>query len=101
MVKRLAVVAQLAVGTFVLGAQSALAGPPAGSDATCPPMYQAMTLEMQIAQAQRLGIPESSARALFESVNKNEDDWICQTKLPGDETSYNFTDNQAVGRDRT
>jgi hypothetical protein len=60
-----------------------------------------MTLEALLAQAERLGVPEAQARNLFNRVNKNQDAWICQTKLPGDALSYNFIDNQAVGRDRS
>jgi hypothetical protein len=88
----------LAGGALVLASVSVAAEPPAGSAATCPPRYQAMTLPALLAQAERVGVPEANARALFSRVNKNEDDWICQTKLPGDEASFNFTDNQAVGR---
>jgi hypothetical protein len=60
-----------------------------------------MTLEALLAQAERNGISEDQARNLFDSVNKNQDAWICQTKLPGDDTDINFIDNQAVGRDRS
>ncbi len=82
-------------------AAAASAQPPAGSAATCPPRYQAMTLEALLAQAERLGVPEADARNLFARVNKNDDAWICQTKLPGGATSFNFIDNQAVGLDRS
>ena len=99
--KRFAVAAMLVLGPFVLVAGTALAEPPAGSAATCPPRYQAMTLEALLAQAERLGVPEDRARDLFDRVNKNQDAWICQTKLPGDATDINFIDNQAVGRDRS
>jgi hypothetical protein len=99
--KRLAVAAMLVLVPLVLGVGTALADPPAGSAGTCPPRYQAMTLEAQLAQAERLGVPEAAARNLFEKVNKNEDAWVCQRKLPGDELSYNFIDNQAVGLDRS
>ena len=99
--KRLAVIAMLVLGLLVLVVGTASAKPPAGSAATCPPSYQAMTLEAQLAQAERLGVPEALARNMFARVNKNEDAWICQTKLPGDALSYNFIDNQAVGRDRS
>jgi hypothetical protein len=59
-----------------------------------------MTLEALLAQAERLGVPEDRARGLFDRVNKNQDAWICQKKLPGEATNFNFVDNQAVGRDR-
>ena len=89
------------VVTFLVGsALPAWAGPPAGSATTCPPRYEAMTLADILAQAQRLGVPEERARALFARVNKNQDDWICQEKLPGEEDDFNFADNQAVGLDR-
>jgi hypothetical protein len=93
----LATVALVVAGS----AAAASAQPPAGSAETCPPRYQAMTLEALLSQAERLGVPEAQARNLFARVNKNEDAWICQTKLPGDATSFNFIDNQAVGRDRS
>ena len=99
--KRLAVAAMLVLGPLVVGVGTALAEPPAGSTATCPPRYQAMTLEALLAQAERLGVPEAQARNLFATVNKNKDAWICQTKLPGDAFSYNFIDNQAIGLDRS
>jgi hypothetical protein len=99
--KRLAVAVMLVLGPLVLGVGTALAEPPAGSAATCPPRYQAMTLQALLAQAQRLRVPEERARNLFERVNKNEDTWICQTKLPGDATHFNFIDNQAVGLDNS
>jgi hypothetical protein len=99
--KRLAMVAMLVLGPLVLGAQTTLAEPPAGSADTCPADYQAMTLEALLAQAEGLGVPEAQARNLFERVNKNEDAWICQKKLPGDATHFNFIDNQAVGLDRS
>jgi hypothetical protein len=99
--KRFAVAAMLVLGLLVLVVGTALAEPPAGSAGTCPPRYQAMTLEALLAQAERLGVPEDRARNLFATVNKNQDAWICQTKLPGDATDFNFIDNQAVGRDRS
>ncbi len=99
--KRLAVAAMLVLGPLVLVAETTSAEPPAGSAATCPPRYQAMTLEALLAQAERNGISEDQARNLFDRVNKNQDAWICQTKLPGDATDINFIDNQAVGRDRS
>jgi hypothetical protein len=99
--KRFAVATMLVWGALVLVVGTALAEPPAGSADTCPPRYQAMTLEALLAQAERLGVPEAQARNLFARVNKNQDAWICQTKLPGDATSFNFVDNQAVGRDRS
>jgi hypothetical protein len=99
--KRLVVVAMLVLGPLVLVVGTASAEPPAGSAGTCPPRYQAMTLEALLAQAERLKVPEVQARNLFSSVNKNQDAWICQTKLPGDPTSFNFIDNQAVGLDKS
>jgi hypothetical protein len=59
-----------------------------------------MTLPALLVQAGRLGIPEDAARGLFAVVNKNGDEWICQRKLPGDDTDINFLDNQAIGLDR-
>ena len=56
-----------------------------------------MTLPDLLAQAARLGVPEDRARGLFAKVNKNGDAWICQLKLPGEATNFNFVDNQAVG----
>ncbi len=99
--KRLAVAAMLALGPLVLVAGTASAEPPAGSANTCPPGYQAMTLEAQLAQAARLGVPEAEARNMFNRVNKNQDAWICQMKLPGGDLSYNFIDNQALGLDKS
>lgn len=90
----------LVVLMFQLLPHGALAQPPEGTNATCPSDYQAMTVPDILAQAERLGISEERARAMFESVNKNEDEWICQKKLSGDDTSYNFLDNQAIGKDR-
>jgi len=90
-----AIVAASAV--TALFAPSAAAQPPSGSADTCPPRYTAMTLPALLAQAQRLGIPEEAARNLFATVNKNGDSWICQRKLPGEDTDINFVDNQAVG----
>jgi hypothetical protein len=98
--KRFSVAAMLMLGALVLVVGTALAEPLAGSAGTCPPRYQAMTLEALLAHAERLGVPEAQARNLFERVNKNEDAWICQTKLPGDATNFNFVDNQGVGLDR-
>ncbi len=89
-----------ASGTLALGVHPALAGPPAGSSATCPPKFQATTLQALLDLAERVGVPESHALTLFERVNKNEDSWICLMKLPGDVASYNFIDNQAIGLDR-
>ena len=97
--KRFAVAAMLVSGALVSVVGTASAEPPAGSADTCPPRYQAMTLEALLAQAERLGVPEAQARNLFARVNNNQDAWICQTKLPGEATSFNFVDNQAVGRD--
>ena len=99
--KRLAVAIMLVLGPLVLGVGTALAEPPAGSAATCPPRYQAMTLQALLDQADRLDVPEADALNLFIRVNKNQDLWICQTKLPGDALSRNFIDNQAVGLDRS
>ena len=48
----------------------------------------------------KFGVPEEAARGLFASVNKNGDAWICQKKLPGEDTHRNFVDNQALGLDR-
>ncbi len=59
-----------------------------------------MTLSALLAQAERLGVPEEAARGLFAFVNKNDDAWICQLKLPGEDTNFNFVDNQAVGLDQ-
>jgi hypothetical protein len=95
--KKLTVLAAMAM--MLASSGTASAEPPAGSAGTCPPSYQAMTLAALLAQAERLGVPEDRARALFDRVNKNQDAWICQTKLPGDATNFNFIDNQAVGRD--
>jgi hypothetical protein len=92
-----ALLAAMVAGT----AGTASAKPPAGSADTCPSDYQAMTLEELLAQAERNEIPEERARNLFERVNKNQDTWICQTKLPGDATNFNFIDNQAVGLDKS
>ncbi len=97
--RRLVVPGLLAATMSALVALPAAAQPPTGSAHTCPPRYTPMTLPALLNQAQRLGIPEEQARALFELVNKNEDDWICQRKLPGEDTDVNFVDNQAVGRD--
>jgi hypothetical protein len=101
--KKLAVLLAMAVTLVMMLASAGMtsAQPPAGSAATCPPRYQAMTLEALLAQAERLGVPEDRARNLFNTVNKNQDAWICQTKLPGDATDINFVDNQAVGLDRS
>jgi hypothetical protein len=89
----------VAMAMMVASSGIASAEPPAGSADTCPADYQAMTLEALLAQANRLGVPEAQARNLFATVNRNQDAWICQTKLPGDATNFNFIDNQAVGRD--
>ena len=101
--KKLAVLLAMAVTLVMMLASAGMtwAQPPAGSAATCPPRYQAMTLEALLAQAERLGVPEDRARNLCNFVNKNQDAWICQTKLPGDATDINFVDNQAVGLDRS
>ena len=98
--KRILMLAAMAL-VMAGSAAAASAQPPAGSGATCPPRYQAMTLEALLDQAEPLGVPEAQARNLFARVNKNEDAWICQTKLPGDALSRNFIDNQAVGLDRS
>jgi hypothetical protein len=99
--KRLAMVVMLVLGPLVLVVESASAGQPDGSAGTCPADYQAMTLQALVDQANRLGVPEDQARNLFLRVNKNEDAWVCQRKLPGDATHFNFIDNQAVGLDRS
>lgn len=87
-------------GALSLTGTVASARAPGGSASTCPPKYTAMTLPALLAQAERLGVPESAARNLFATVNKNDDSWICQRKLPGEDTDINFVDNQAVGLDR-
>ena len=97
----LVTVAAVMAAIVAVTAGTASAEPPAGSADTCPADYQAMTLEELLAQAERLGVPEERARNLFDRVNKNQDDWICQKKLPGDATNFNFIDNQAVGLDRS
>ena len=101
--KKLAVLLAMVVMLVMMLASAGMASaqPPAGSAATCPPRYQAMTLEALLAQAERLGVPEDRARNLFNTVNKNQDAWICQTKLPGEATDINFIDNQVVGLDRS
>jgi hypothetical protein len=49
--------------------------------------------------AQRVGVSEQRARALFTRINKNGDRWICVRDLPGDDPeSFGFVDNQAIGR---
>ncbi len=100
----LTIVALLAALVAVT-AGTASAKPPAGSADTCPGGYQAMTLEDLLAQAERDGIPEEDARNRFDLINKNQDAWMCQSKLPGAPsphgTDYNFIDNQAVGLDRS
>ena len=42
------------------------------------------TLRALLAQAKRNGVPEAETRNMFNRVNKNQDAWMCQTKLPGD-----------------
>jgi hypothetical protein len=92
---------------FVISAIGGLAGPasagnPAGSAETCTSSFEAMTLPAILAQAERNGIPEDRAREMFDSVNKNDDAWICQKKMPSPLSNhYNFVDNQAVGTDRS
>lgn len=98
--RRLVIAGLLSAVLVVPVGVPASAQPPSGSASTCPPRYDPMTLPALLSQAQRLGIPEERARALFASVNKNKDTWICQRKLPGDDTDINFVDNQAVGRAR-
>ncbi len=98
--RRSALVSGLVALTLLLTGTVATAKQPAGSATTCPPRYTPMTLSDILDQAQRLGIPEAAARNLFSTVNKNSDSWICQRKLPGDDTDINFLDNQAVGLDR-
>jgi hypothetical protein len=85
-------------GTMGVLAQPALARPPAGSAETCTAAYEALTLPQLLEQARRNGIAEEDARRLFESVNNNEDDWICSKDQPSPlENHYNFIDNQAIG----
>ncbi len=100
----LAIIA-LVAASMALGGGLASAQPPSGSADTCPPGYEPMTLEALIAQGEREGRTEAEERALFERVNKNEDDWICQEPLPGNPKSgvtyYNFLDNQALGLDKS
>jgi hypothetical protein len=73
-------------------APAAHATPPPGSAESCTRSFESMTLEQILVQAERNGIPEADARAMFERVNMNEDDWICQKQLSG-ENHYNFVDN--------
>ena len=98
--KRTAIAAWLAAATVGFLASPAAAQPPSGSATTCPPRYTPMTLPELIAQAAQLGLPAEAPHGLFARVNKNGDSWICQRKLPGDETSFNFIDNPAVGLGR-
>jgi uncharacterized membrane protein YdfJ with MMPL/SSD domain len=97
----LVTVVALVAAMVAVTAGTASAKPPAGSADTCPGDYQAMTLEDLLAQAERDGFPEERVRYMFERLNKNQDDLICQTKLPGDVTDYNFIDNQALGLDKS
>ena len=96
MVRALSIIGMSAI-VAVASATVTLADPPAGSALTCPTRYESITLEQLLAQAQRNGVSEDTARQMFEFVNKNDDSWICQEKLPG-ENHYNFVDNQALGR---
>jgi hypothetical protein len=96
--KRLATVV-FACSVLGLTAQPATASPPPGDATTCTRSYEALTLEQLLAQAERNAVPEANARNLFESVNNNEDAWICSKKQPSpDPLHYNFIDNQAIGR---
>ena len=100
--RRLAVAAAVALAANTMWSGTASAQPPAGSAETCTSSYQPMTLPEILAQAERNGIPEENARNMFEKVNKNEDAWICQKKMPSPLVNhYNFVDNQAVGTDRS
>ena len=92
----LSIVGMWAIVAVTLGT-IAVADPPAGNMLTCPTRYESITLEQLLAQAQRNGVSEDKASQMFEFVNKNDDSWICQEKLPG-ENHYNFVDNQALGR---
>ena len=92
-------VATVAVLVFLLAPEAA-ASPPAGTAATCPGKYQPMTREEAYAQAATHGIPQAQADAAFNSVNLNGDLWICQKGTPPGEPGFNWTDNQALGRDR-
>ena len=98
--RRLVVAGPLSSALLAPIALPASAQPPSGSADTCPPSYDPITLQALLSQGQRLGIPEERARGLYAFVNKNGDGWICQKKLPGDDTNFNFVDNQAIGRDR-
>ena len=96
--KRLAMAALLALMVLALAGDSVLAKPPAGSAATCTASYDAMTQEEILELAEEVGVPEENALRMWESVNKNEDDWICAKKTGSpDPTHYNFVDNQALG----
>jgi hypothetical protein len=99
--KRFAIAALLVLMLLGLVTEAALAAPPAGSTATCTASFEAMTLEEILELAELVGVPEANARRMFDSVNKNEDAWICAKKMPSpDPTHYNFVDNQAVGLER-
>ena len=85
-------------GAFTATAHLALAERPSGSAETCTASFDPMTLPDILAQAQRNGIPESSARGMFAKVDGNQDGWICQKRMPSPLLNhYNFVDNQAVG----
>ena len=99
--KRVAIAIVLGLVSVVLVAPAADAGPPAGTATTCTPSFDAMTLEQVLVLADEVGVPEENARRMFESINKNDDAWICVKKMPSpDPTHYNFVDNQAVGLDK-
>ena len=86
--------------TVALTATTAAADPPPRTADSCTHSFESMTLEQILAQAERNGIPEQNARAMFERVNNNGDDWICQKQLEG-ENHYNFVDNQSANGDPT
>jgi hypothetical protein len=90
--------AAAALAISVLGAAPAAAGPP-GSAGTCPGRAAATTEQQLVALALENGVPEANAHALFATVNKNDDSWICVKRVPN-QTGFNFTDNQAVGLSR-
>ena len=91
----------ITIGTMsgLLSISSAAAAPPAGTDRTCPDKYQSMTREQIHAQADTYGISRGQADSSFDWVNMNGDLWICQKGTPF-QPGFNWTDNQALGRDR-
>ena len=96
----IAAVAATVVGLVGWFAEPASAGGPAGSAATCPPSFDAMTLPAILAQAAGNGVPEQVARSMFRRVDKNDDGWICQKRMLSPlPNHYTFVDNQAVGLD--